>query len=435
MVGLPLDRGTHASYHPFEQSSLKISALLGSTATSAVDVTDLKRQRIYTRRQITAACKQASRAVLGRGSRGGIQALMLMAETALETAEQLEIQLTEEPDADQEAEHHAFYVELIGKVAEEVDLYLLDRADEQASAIVQPAGRPAHAVSPPEGEQQRFADVEGLTPLQQNNAVGTNERPAPDGERRLTTDNETTRTTPWQFVPLCSRPEQIGKSFTTPDEWIDLYVSGQLAPYCRGDDEDPDDSLQTDLTPFSGRALEWFGWIELFRALVHDTGMAPAEKLAVLKLSLPREFRDSIYSFGSGEEAYKATLSHLKQNYGRRDVIRAANRLALDQLELDGSDLISYQRFANRVTSHLFDLNRAGDPAILDIVEKLCLKLPPPDRAAWNEGTRGGSDSCTLHQFGSWLRHRAAAYQTSYSIAEGQLSPGSRKKPPWSDRN
>ena len=78
----------------------KISALLGSRATSAVDITELRKQRIYTRRKITAACKQASRVVLGRSPRGGIQALMLMAETALETAEKLEIQLTEEPDAD-----------------------------------------------------------------------------------------------------------------------------------------------------------------------------------------------------------------------------------------------------------------------------------------------------------------------------------------------
>jgi hypothetical protein len=78
----------------------------------------------------------------------------------------------------------------------------------------------------------------------------------------------------WLDGPICSRPSET---------WCRNHSSRS--------------SVKTGLKPYIGRSLEWFEWIDLFRALVHDTGKFLGEKLAILK----RHFKGADLVPGLGE--------------------------------------------------------------------------------------------------------------------------------------
>jgi hypothetical protein len=167
---------------------------------------------------------------------------------------------------------------------------------------------------------------------------------------------------------------------------------------------------------YHGRTLDWFVWIDIFKALVHDTPKSPAEKLAVLK----RYIRgDAIHGLGGGEAAYMEALVCLKQSCGRRDVMRSAHIQAINQLDFK-QDPTSFKRYAERIQTHFFDLTRIGETSAGDLIEKVCLRLSLHDRLAWNEAKWGQLEHRSLNDFGSWLCHRATAYQNAHSIAADQ---------------
>lgn len=89
--------------------------------------------------------------------------------------------------------------------------------------------------------------------------------------------------------------------------------------------------------------------MDLFRALDHNTGKAPGEKLAILNKG---ECANIVYSLGGGEEAYGEALVRLNETYGRRDVMRAAHLQALDKLEPGRNDAAGLRRFAGKVRTH-----------------------------------------------------------------------------------
>jgi hypothetical protein len=205
----------------------------------------------------------------------------------------------------------------------------------------------------------------------------------------------------------------------TPDDWIDQYSAGLLPPI--SNNLSARSAVSAELASFQGKALEWFEWIDLFRALVHDTPKSPGEKLALLKRYLKDECLDVVYGLGGGESAYIQALVRLKETYGRRDVMRAAHLQALDRLELKG-EAGAFKRFAEKVRSHLFDLNRIGETSTADVIEKICLKLNLQDRLVWNEERHGRLERRSLNDFGTWLCSRASAYQNAYSIAASQAN-------------
>jgi hypothetical protein len=51
---------------------------------------------------------------------------------------------------------------------------------------------------------------------------------------------------------------------------------------------------------YSGKALDWFEWIDLYRALVHDSGKSAGEKLAILKRHLKGDCLDLVQGLGGG---------------------------------------------------------------------------------------------------------------------------------------
>jgi hypothetical protein len=83
--------------------------------------------------------------------------------------------------------------------------------------------------------------------------------------------------------------------------------------------------------------------------------------------------------------AYKQALVRLKENYGRRDVLRAAHITAIERLDLKNEPR-AFKRIAERVWTHLFDLSRIGAASSTDIIEKVCSRLNQQDRLDWNGG-------------------------------------------------
>jgi hypothetical protein len=212
-----------------------------------------------------------------------------------------------------------------------------------------------------------------------------------------------------------------------PDDWIDLYSAGLLPPV--HSKFSSRSAVSAELDVFHGKALEWFAWIDLFRALVHDTPKTAGEKLALLKHYLKGECLDVVYGLGGGESAYKQALVRLKEAYGRRDVMRAAHIAAIDRLEFKNEPRV-FKRFAERVRTHLFDLSRIGAASSTDIIEKVCLRLNQQDRLDWNAGRRGRLEFRSLNDFGTWICERASDYLNAISIAADQVNESSNAPAP-----
>jgi hypothetical protein len=222
----------------------------------------------------------------------------------------------------------------------------------------------------------------------------------PDDDHFTSISQQIDNTTP-QAKTLLDQQRQKNSVSTqeTPDTWIYLYSTDRLPPVITA--RSTRSSVSAELEPFDGKALEWFSWIDLFRALVHDTPKSPGEKLALLKRFLREDCLDLVYGLGGGEAAYIEALVRLKQTCGRRDVMRAAHHQAIQKFETK-QDPASFKRFAERIATRLFDLSRIGETGTTNLIEKVCLKLHLHDRLAWNEDRRGRIEDRSLNTFGMW---------------------------------
>ena len=210
-----------------------------------------------------------------------------------------------------------------------------------------------------------------------------------------------------------------------PDDWIEEYCSGKEKPLViRGDNRHS--SVRVDLKIYSGRAVDWFEWIELFHALVHRTNKSPGEKLAILKRNVRGETTDMVYGLGGGEGAYKDALRRLKATCGSRSVMRAVHLETLNREEPPKGNPASFRWYAEKVRTILFDLSYIGESGHADIIERLAQKLQIQDRLSWNDSRRGGLEHRTINEFGVWLCTRASAYQNAYSIAADQYQKPSQ---------
>jgi hypothetical protein len=181
-----------------------------------------------------------------------------------------------------------------------------------------------------------------------------------------------------------------------PDAWIDSYAAGKLKPTNSNNSRS---SIKADLEPYSGKALDWFVSVDLFRALVHDTVKAPGENLAPLKRHLRGDGLDVDHGLGGGEGAYIEALVRLKKS-------RAAHLQAIEKLKLK-KDSVVFKRYAEKIQTHFFDLSRIGETARADLIKKVCLRLQLYGRLAWDDGRKGGFNTRSLNAFGDWLCDRA----------------------------
>jgi len=178
--------------------------------------------------------------------------------------------------------------------------------------------------------------------------------------------------------------------------------------------------------------LDWYWWIDLFYALVHNTPSDPATKFAVLK----EKMKDSdgsniVYGLGGGEDYYKEGLRRLKQKYGRRDVLRASHELELEQIEFRGLDSKEFYLAASRARTHLFELSRLGASLNVDLIERMLHKMERETRMEWNSSAKapGDLDLRSLDDFGTWLCTHASLDRDAYTVAAEQLNLGSTSSP------
>ena len=163
----------------------------------------------------------------------------------------------------------------------------------------------------------------------------------------------------------------------------------------------------------------------MWHALVHITRQTASEKLAILKNYLKGHLADIVYGHGGGESGYKEALQQLKSTSGDQTVIKAVHLSALNHMEAQRNDPLSFKRFAEHVRTHLFNLSTIRETGHADIIERLTRKLPLTDRLAWNDGRGADLERRTINEFGRWLTARAIAYQNAYAIVEDQQHPGS----------
>ena len=166
--------------------------------------------------------------------------------------------------------------------------------------------------------------------------------------------------------------------------------------------------------PFSGRALDWFTWAEMFYATVHHTRRSVAEKLVCLKASLKKSHPNLV--IGAGEPAYKDGLRRLKEECGKRTVIRAALAYELKTISIP-RDPAGFKRAALEIRTYMFELSRIGELSNTDYIDHICQKMGQNDLLAWNSERDTGLERRTLIQFGDWLCKRADAYQSTYGMA------------------
>ncbi|XP_045031141.1 uncharacterized protein LOC123473813 [Daphnia magna] len=430
-----------------------------------MELANMKAKRKTLRRQITVTNRQVETLTNYRGSRGAIQGLLLHLNDLILRTSQLQTDISTLEDDEEEAErqdaNHLIYVTRVGELAADAQDYIKSRDGEAASIVgsnvIPGQDPPLPPVSPSEilRREQARQDEIAATRLRaeraREQAVRTRQqadraweeadtaqaalrllgvelygRPAPPDDDHFTSVSQQIDNTTPQAKALLDQQRQKNSDSNpeTPDTWIDLYSTGRLTPVVTA--RSTRSSVSAELEPFDGKALEWFSWIDLFRALVHDTPKSPGEKLALLKRFLRGDCLDLVYGLGGGEAAYIEALVRLKQTCGRRDVMRAAHHQAIQRLETK-QDPASFKRFAERIRTHLFDLSRIGETGTTDLIEKICLKLHLHDRLAWNEDRRGRIEDRNLNTFGRWLCSRASAYQNAFSIAADQVNPASSK--------
>ena len=403
-----------------------------------VDVAFARKKRRTLRSQITTTSRQIDEHIRAAGSRGAISGLVRHLKDLLKRATTLHTELLTVEDREEnikQDELHLRYVQEAGEMIANAEQHIYSRKDEAPSDIqlggvggrrranrdeelqaaqqraydARSQAEEAHSRAEELRNQQEAAE-EALQNLQLNDA---------DPDHFTSVSQQSNHTSPlatnWK---LRQRQENVA-----PDAWIDSYAAGKLKP---ANPNNSRSSIKADLEPYSGRALDWFAWIDLFRALVHDTAKAPGEKLALLKRHLRGDCLDVVHGLGGGEGAYIEALIRLKKSCGRRDVMRAAHLQAIEKLELKNDPAV-FKRYAEKIRTHFFDLSRIGETATADLIEKVCLRLQLHDRLAWNDCRKGGLETRSLNTFGAWLCDRAAAYQNAYSIAADQLQSSTLK--------
>ncbi len=143
-----------------------------------------------------------------------------------------------------------------------------------------------------------------------------------------------------------------------PDEWLGDFINGFEVEEQPASEQYRGGAVRVELATFDGSPLEWFSWIGIFKALVHDARRSPDEKLAILRCHLKGECFDVVAKPGGGVDAYKEALKKLQGTRGRRIVLRTAHLKMLDQLDPGMGEPMALERFPEKVRKHLFELSR-----------------------------------------------------------------------------
>jgi flagellar biosynthesis GTPase FlhF len=415
----------------------------------------LKKKRTTLRQQVTRGTTSLTAIVNSSGSRRNAKALIVHLNDLILRTSVLQTEITaieeDEDEAERQDSTHLTYVGKCDEAIAAARAYLTSREGEEASVVNLHDGLPVPnppliPITPSEAGRRNQAQQEATQREQAHKEeVAAAERKCeeirmraqalweeaeaaqaalnqlnirqPDQDHYSSVSQQLEKRSPAAEEWL-NKQRNLNDNQDAPDDWIDLYNNGRLLPV--HSKFSSRSAVSAELDVYTGKAIEWFGWIDLFRALVHDTPKTPGEKLALLKHYLKGECLDVVYGLGGGESAYKQALVRLKETFGRRDVMRAAHIQAIERLEFKNEPRV-FKRFAERVRTHLFDLSRIGEASSADIIEKICFRLNQQDRLDWNAGRRGRLEFRSLNDFGTWICERASDYLNAYSIAADQV--------------
>ncbi|KAK4028580.1 hypothetical protein OUZ56_021585 [Daphnia magna] len=255
--------------------------------------------------------------IQAEGSRGAIQGLVNHTKSLLDTACKLQqqfIDVVDDATVAKQYDIHLNYVQQVGLI----------QLQRQAPFTGFPQHMVARGLPLPTKIPQRNASCHSIAssssstftpnPYQQESISSYVADAAREELQQLelairnntTPDNERgeSRVRRWVEGQQLRRQED-----SAPDAWIDLYRDGRLHTN-RREFSGTSSSIRAELGDFNGKALEWFSWIDLFRALVHDTPKSPAEKLAILQRHLRGDVLDVVYGLGGGESADAEALGH-----------------------------------------------------------------------------------------------------------------------------
>ena len=96
---------------------------------------EVKIQQAVARRKFTRTCNAIERAIRENGSRGGAKALLEVATQLLAEAGRLNDLLVDEDDYERHHDDHLHYTAVLGTTKEQLDQYLLARADDADSVV------------------------------------------------------------------------------------------------------------------------------------------------------------------------------------------------------------------------------------------------------------------------------------------------------------
>ena len=200
---------------------------------NTVNLDHVKTQQAIVRRKITRTCNAVDRIIVERGSRGGARALLQAAVDLLAAAEQLNNLLVGEADYERHHNDHLRYTALLGEVTERLDEYLAVRADD------------ADSVASSHGSEWRRQEAQAQARRHCSRRSGSHR-----ASHRATRRCHPRRTS--------SFSDPVDPA--APDDWINMYHDGLLPVTRRPSSRS---AVKADLEVFSGRALDWFEWIDL----------------------------------------------------------------------------------------------------------------------------------------------------------------------------
>jgi len=266
--------------------------------TSTLSIEQCKLRQKLLRQKITGCLTRVRKVIENSLSRREAERLLNEARTFLGDTAPLNdrlLELLNDEEGNQQQEQFLRYGGDVDTIEEAVSGYLASRADDTHSEVGEPNNQ-QEIREAKEKAQEAVKAYEEAT------------RAAEVAKKAVEAANQLLRSLGAQDefeedldhdLPSIVRSQTPTCTNETPDDWIDEYCQGKEKPF--GSYGDPrHSSIRVELERYSGRAVDWFEWIELYHALVHCTGKSPGEKLAILKRNVQGETADIVYGLGGG---------------------------------------------------------------------------------------------------------------------------------------
>jgi hypothetical protein len=240
-----------------------------------VDVDLARKKRRSIRSQLTSTSRALTEHIKKAGSRGAMIGLVQHLQDLLKQAATIhtELLIAEELEENEKQEEiHLRYVQEAGEIIAKVGQHLDSRKDEAPSVIQLRGGvrRQAKREEELQAAQQRADDARSQAEEANSRAEELRNQQEEAEEALLNLqlgDNDTD-----DHLTSVSQHSQVSQLATNwkrrqrqenvaPDAWINSYAAGKLKPTNPNNSRS---SIKADLEPYSGRALDWFAWVDLF---------------------------------------------------------------------------------------------------------------------------------------------------------------------------